>query len=87
LGLPDPGSAIVSLAVGRSAQDSLAAAGVVASIRNGRLRLSFHVCNDDRDVDVVVRALGGGHVVAERPGGATSMDRGLGDRYPQGGKS
>jgi len=59
LGVPDPGSAIVSLAVAPSAAAALAAAGVVASVRNGRLRLSFHVCNDERDVELAVEALRG----------------------------
>jgi len=66
LGVPDPGSAIVSLAVGPSAQAALDTAGVVASVRNGRLRLSFHVCNDERDVDLVVGALSG-HLVTDGP--------------------
>lgn len=36
---------------------ALAAAGVVASGRNGRARVGFHVFNDDRDVDLAVEAL------------------------------
>lgn len=36
----------------------LTAAGLVASGRNGRARVAFHVFNDDADVDLAARALG-----------------------------
>ena len=62
IGLPAGDSAIVSVAVGPGAADALATAGVAAATRAGRLRLSFHVCNDDADVAVALSALGE-HVV------------------------
>ena len=33
------------------------AAGLIASGRNGRVRVAFHVFNDERDVDLAARAL------------------------------
>src|SRR5690606_33191404 len=51
LGLPPGGSAIVSFAAPGDAAARLAAAGVVASVREGRLRLSCHLYNDEADVD------------------------------------
>ncbi len=36
----------------------LTAAGIVASGRNGRARVAFHVFNDDADVELAARALG-----------------------------
>lgn len=51
LGMPDGDSAIVSLAVPDGTASRLAAAGVVASVRAGRLRLSCHLHNDTADVD------------------------------------
>lgn len=57
IGLPAAHSAIVSLAVGPGAVGALAAAEVAAATRAGRLRLSFHVCNDQRDVDLALRAV------------------------------
>ena len=57
LGLPPAGSAIV--AVDRAgAAERLAAAGVVASVRAGAARLSFHLYNTADDVDRVLDALG-----------------------------
>jgi len=35
----------------------LTAAGLIASGRNGRARVAFHVFNDERDVDLAARAL------------------------------
>lgn len=55
MGLPAGDSAIVSLDSDRVAE--LARAGIKAAGRAGRLRLSFHVCNDDADVDRAVAAL------------------------------
>lgn len=62
VGLPEAGSAIVSLAVDASAPRALEEAGVVASTRAGRLRLAFHVFNGDGDVDTAAAALEG-HVL------------------------
>lgn len=50
-------SAIVSLAVGGGASRAVADAGIVAAVRNGRLRLSFHLCNDEDDADLAARVL------------------------------
>ncbi len=56
LGEPDPGSAILSL--DRAVDpDRLAGHRVKASVRAGSLRLSFHLYNDEGDVDAVVAAL------------------------------
>ncbi|HLM64914.1 MAG TPA: aminotransferase class V-fold PLP-dependent enzyme [Acidimicrobiales bacterium] len=55
LGLAPGPSAIVSLAVPDGTRERLAAAGIAASARAGRLRLSCHLHNDESDVD---RALG-----------------------------
>jgi len=55
LGLPPSPSAIVSLAAD---VDALRTAGVRCSGRAGRARLSFHLYNDDDDVDLAARALG-----------------------------
>lgn len=60
LGLPPGDSAIVSLQVPDGTAERLAAADVVVSVRDGRLRCSFHVSTSEADVD---RALG---VLAER---------------------
>ena len=59
LGLSPGDSAIVSLHVLPEAVRRLAEAEVVASMRAGRLRLSFHLVNDEADVDTVVGALAG----------------------------
>jgi len=59
VGLPPGDSAIVSLHVRPEAADRLAAANVVASMRAGRLRLSFHVVNGPDDADVAAEALDG----------------------------
>jgi selenocysteine lyase/cysteine desulfurase len=55
LGMEPAGSAIVALDLGEDARDRLRAAGVMAAGRGGMLRLSFHLYNDDGDVQ---RALG-----------------------------
>jgi selenocysteine lyase/cysteine desulfurase len=55
----EPGdSAIVSLAVDDGAAERLRRAGIAASLRAGRLRVSFHLHNDEDDVDRVAAALG-----------------------------
>jgi len=56
--LPEDGSAIVSLPLDDAACERLRAAGARFSLRDGRARLSFHLYNDDEDVDLVLRALG-----------------------------
>ena len=55
LGLAASNSAIVSLDTGRG--DALAAAGIKASTRAGRARLSFYLYNTVEDVDRAVEAL------------------------------
>ena len=56
LDLPPQGSAIVTVdAPGAAA--ALAAAGVRAAVRAGKARLSFHLYNDEADVDLAVAAL------------------------------
>lgn len=57
VGLPARGSAIVSLPATDEVAAALAAADVAASVRAGRLRLSFHVNNDDADVDAAARVV------------------------------
>jgi selenocysteine lyase/cysteine desulfurase len=59
LGLAPGNSAIVSLRVAPQAAGRLAAANVVASMRAGRLRLSFHLVNGPDDAGVVAEALTG----------------------------
>jgi selenocysteine lyase/cysteine desulfurase len=56
-GLERANSAIVSLEVDDGAADRLAVAGIKASLRAGRLRLSFHTHNTDDDVDRVIAVL------------------------------
>ena len=64
LGLPAGPSAIVSLDQPPEVADRLAAAGVVASVRAGRLRLSCHLHNDDADVDRALEVLTSVHAHA-----------------------
>ena len=59
LGLPPQGSAIVTLDAADGAAERLAAAGVRTAMRAGRVRASFHLYNDDRDVELAVAALTG----------------------------
>ncbi|TDE09479.1 aminotransferase class V-fold PLP-dependent enzyme [Jiangella asiatica] len=56
LGLPPGDSAIVSVDV-PGAADRLAAAGIRAAVRDGRLRASFHLYTTTDDVDRAVAAL------------------------------
>ena len=56
LGLAPSDSAIVTLDV-PDAEQRLSAAGIRASVRGGRVRMSFHVYNTDADVDRAVEAL------------------------------
>lgn len=57
MGLPPGRSAIVSLGTSADVLPALAEAGVKAAGRAGRVRLSFHVCNDEADVDRAVEVL------------------------------
>jgi selenocysteine lyase/cysteine desulfurase len=59
LDLPPGDSAIVSLATDPRADERLRSAGVVGSVRAGRLRLAFHVNNDATDADRAAEALSG----------------------------
>jgi selenocysteine lyase/cysteine desulfurase len=56
LGMPPSDSAIVSADV-PGAEEALARAGVMTSVRGGRLRAAFHVYNTDADVDAALEAL------------------------------
>jgi selenocysteine lyase/cysteine desulfurase len=59
LGLEPGDSAIVSLAAGQAAGARLARAGVKASVRAGRVRLSCHLYNDESDIARALEALSG----------------------------
>lgn len=59
VGAPPGHSAIVSLDVAEDAADRLRSAGVTASVRAGRLRLSFHVHNTEDDADRAAEVLEG----------------------------
>ncbi|MDQ3721960.1 MAG: aminotransferase class V-fold PLP-dependent enzyme [Actinomycetota bacterium] len=56
LGLDPSDSAIVSVAL-EGAAERLAQAGIVAALRGGRLRASWHVYNTEADVDAALDAL------------------------------
>lgn len=59
MGIDGPDSAIVSwLDPDAAALTRLTAAGITGSGRNGRVRVAFHVFNDESDVDRAARALG-----------------------------
>ncbi|MGH2860423.1 MAG: aminotransferase class V-fold PLP-dependent enzyme [Solirubrobacteraceae bacterium] len=62
LGLEPGRSAIVSLDAGPTAAERLAAAGVKASVRAGRVRLSCHLYNSDEDVERALEVLAGSAV-------------------------
>lgn len=57
VGLPPGDSAIVSLAVLPGAAARMRDAGVVGSMRAGRLRLAFHISTGEDDVDLAVAVL------------------------------
>jgi selenocysteine lyase/cysteine desulfurase len=59
LGLPPARSAIVSVEAPDGTAQRLAAAGIVASVRAGRLRLSCHLHNDIGDIDRALDVLAG----------------------------
>ncbi|MBC3190817.1 aminotransferase class V-fold PLP-dependent enzyme [Pseudonocardia sp. C8] len=56
LGMPPAGSAIVSVRAGGAAE-RLAAAGIAAAVRDGAVRLSFHLANTGSDVELAARVL------------------------------
>ena len=56
LDLPPGDSAIVSVDL-PGAADRLAGAGIMAAVRGGRLRTSWHVYNTEADVDAALQAL------------------------------
>jgi selenocysteine lyase/cysteine desulfurase len=58
LGLPPGDSAIVSCDLSGAA-DQLGRAGIMAAVRGGRLRTSWHLYNTDADVDATLAALHG----------------------------
>jgi selenocysteine lyase/cysteine desulfurase len=60
LGLPGGDSAIVSVALDEGAADRLAAGGVMAAGRGGRLRFSFHLSTTEADVDRALDVLSAG---------------------------
>ena len=59
LGLPDPPAPIVRLQVddAEGAAARLQEAGIACSVRGGSVRLSFHLYNDETDVELAVAAL------------------------------
>jgi selenocysteine lyase/cysteine desulfurase len=59
LGMEPAGSAIVSLAADDATLQRLRGAGIRGAGRAGRLRLAFHLYNDERDLDAVLWALRG----------------------------
>lgn len=59
VGLPPANSAIVSALADPDAAPAMADAGVVGSVRAGRLRLSFHVSTTTADVERAVNVLAG----------------------------
>jgi selenocysteine lyase/cysteine desulfurase len=56
MGLPAPASPIVYME-SDDAFERLLKAGIRASVRAGRMRVSFHIYNTDDDVDRTVEAL------------------------------
>ncbi len=59
VGLPEGDSAIASLELLPGAEERVRAASLRAAMREGRMRLSFHVNNDAQDVAVALEALTG----------------------------
>jgi hypothetical protein len=59
IGAPPGQSAIVSLQADSNVEALLAHANITASIRAGRLRLAFHVNNNQEDVDRAAEVLSG----------------------------
>lgn len=59
VGVPPGDSAIVSLVADPGTAERMADTGIVASVRAGRLRVSFHINNTDADVERAVEVLAG----------------------------
>jgi selenocysteine lyase/cysteine desulfurase len=59
LGHEPEDSAIVSLTAGEAAAERLRRAGIKASVRAGRVRLSCHLYNDEANIDRALEALAG----------------------------
>lgn len=57
MGLAETGSAIVSLQVPEGTAERIAEAGVAAAVRDGRLRVGFHLYNTEEDVDHLLKVL------------------------------
>ncbi|MDN5761692.1 MAG: aminotransferase class V-fold PLP-dependent enzyme [Microlunatus sp.] len=57
LGLAEGNSAIVSVALAPGTEERVRQSGIEASVRAGRLRLSFYLYNTDADVDRALAAL------------------------------
>ncbi|GAB3689599.1 aminotransferase class V-fold PLP-dependent enzyme [Nocardiopsis oceani] len=55
--LAETGSAIASVSATEGIAERLAETGIAASVRDGRLRVSFHLYNTEEDVDRLVKAL------------------------------
>ena len=66
IGLEPGNSAILSLAVDEATADAMSAARIVASVRAGRLRLSFHVSTSEHEVDTAIDILHR-HVITSQP--------------------
>ena len=58
LGLPAADSAIVSVPLDEARSKALAEGGVMAAVRDGRTRFSFHLYTTESDVDYVLSLLG-----------------------------
>jgi len=71
LDLPPDNSAIMSLSVDEATPTVLRAAQIASSVRAGRLRLAFHLYNDQTDVDHALDILHG-HVVHDAGAGAAA---------------
>jgi selenocysteine lyase/cysteine desulfurase len=78
LGLPPGDSAIVSVDLPGAAEE-LQRAGIIAAVRGGRLRTSWHVYNDVRDVDRVLDVLSTA-TTASRAAGARASAPAAGER-------
>jgi len=59
VGLPSSNSAIVSVLADDAVPDLMAAAGIIGSVRAGRLRLSFHVSTGQDDTERAAEVLAG----------------------------
>jgi selenocysteine lyase/cysteine desulfurase len=64
LGLESGDSAIMSLAVDEEAPEAMRAADIVAASRAGRLRVSFHLANDEADIAHALTVIGP-HVIMD----------------------